>query len=284
MIEEFIAELVSSVASRPRLIFHMVFATLIAVILESFGLSLPFYLARIFNLVLEPGLGYVFFDLVVALLFVVIYLVCAKYFHDLISRGLSYSFESLELKNSFDYIDHFRRTCFVDDVKERGLSRELIAMMAFSWVSFISYYLAILFSVYTVDEILVFIGIPFLSTLSSGSLNFLAITSLILLGIVLAFFSEFQLASAPKTNKDGSIFEEWFSDIIKKYLMENCVGKRGFRILYVFMPLTPSFAPPYLRVLTITLQRDVVIARLKKNNRGRRLRDRRSLEVYRMHK
>lgn len=249
MLEDFLAQMMSSVYRRPRLLLHMVIVFTVLVLLKYVGIYLPL------NIVKIQGLELVMMDLAIATGAILIYLFLAVALLSIINRKLSKALENFDLSEPFKAMDRIRSSCFVDDILPHGESgnrkrlSSLIKLAAISIAITLSYYTSITFFLYAINDMFSLAGTPILSILTSSGCITLS-TALTLFFVIAIVTLKMYLQQELNTDSNGekNVFEEWLEDLIKGYLLENCVGKRGSVILASLAPLFPKYRLPLIYI------------------------------------
>ncbi|MEM4970329.1 MAG: hypothetical protein QXE01_03655 [Sulfolobales archaeon] len=273
MLESFLAQILSDVYRRPRMLLHLTIVFIALILLEYTGIHLPLSIVDAIglgNIVSQERGVLIAVDLAIALTALFIYLALVAVLFSSINKALNKAFEHLDLKDSLSTINKLRNSCFVEDIvpADRSGKRRwgsLILLSLFSVAVILSYYLSITFFLFALNDWLSSMGIPLLSFLSSSKhIVFLTIVILILITATLMLVISLQWGLNTRDEGSKDVFEEWFEDLIHKYLSRNCIGKPGSVILTSLTPLVPKHRMPYLRYFPLVIQRSLAEAGFKR--------------------
>lgn len=273
MLESFLAQILSDVYRRPRILLHLTIVSIALMLLGYAGIYLPLSIVDTIGLggaVSREGGVLVAVDLVVALTALFTYLALVATLFSSISKALNKALEHLDLRDSLSTIDKLRNSCFVEDIVATNKAKErrwgsLILLLLFSVAVILSYYLSIAFFLYALNDWLGLMGIPLLQLLSSSRyIAFLAVVVLVLVAATLMLIISLRWGLDVKEEGCKGVFEEWFEDLTHKYLFRNCMGKRGSVVLASLAPLILKHKVPYLRCFTLAVPHSLAGARFKK--------------------
>jgi len=272
VLESLLAQILSDVYRRPRILLHLTIVFIALVLLGYAGIYLPLSIANAVGLgsVVSQERGeLVVVDLIAALIAIVIYLALVKALFSHISGALNKALEHLDLSSPFNTINKLRNSCFVKDILSTEPGKKsrygLILLSLFSAVIILSYYSSIAFFLYALNDWLSMIGVPLLQLLtSSGRIVFLAVTDLFLIATALVLLIHMQWGSDTEGEGDRDMFNEWIEYLVRKYFFDNCTCKRGAVILASLTPLAPKYGAPRLRYSTLMIPRSLAEARFEK--------------------